>query len=400
MTRQATAPAYRVLIEALMASIAIAGCAMLVVAPLFTELSQALAVPLSRIGLLPAFHGAALAVSAPIVGLTTQRLPRTTLMVSGLIIYGAAWLLASAVTSFPVLLFCAVLMGLGSGLVLPPAYALAGDLAASGAGAAVTRRVVGGWSIAFLAVMPFSALAQWAGWRVAFVTLGLLSLTVALVILRAHKPPPVLPPVGSETRVWPSLAAVLSHTAARRLLLANLINMGGYFAIYTFLGSELRRANDWGPSAAGLVLAVYGLGLTLISLNAHRILEVGARRAGRSGLILLAPILIALPLSVVWPWAAILLIGLWACVQGTVFTSTTVLANEVLPAYRGVVAALQGAGTYLGVMIFTTVAAQIYATAGYAVVGVVCAVSTVMASLVLGRGTTAATSSAPVLRRE
>lgn len=400
MTGRAPAVAYRVLIEALMASVAIAGCAMLVVAPLFTELSEALAVPLSRVGLLPAFHGAALAVCAPIVGLTAQRQPRTTLMVSGLVIYGAAWLLAASVTSFPVLLFCAVLMGIGSGLVLPPAYALAGDLAATGAGAAVTRRVVGGWSIAFLAVMPFSALAQWAGWRTAFATLGLLSVAAALVILRARKPPPVLPPAGSATGVWQSLAAVLGHAPARRLLLANLINMGGYFAIYTFLGSELRRANDWGPSAAGLVLAIYGLGLTLISLNAHRVLEVGPRRAGRACLLLLAPILIALPLSVSWPWAAMGLIGLWACVQGTVFTSTTLLANEVLPAYRGVIAALQGAGTYVGVMIFTTAAAQVYATAGYAMVGVACAVATVVASLVLGRGTTPALTSTPVLRRE
>lgn len=400
MTRQAPVLAYRVLIEALMASVAIAGCAMLVAAPLFTELSQALAVPLSRFGLLPAFHGAALAVCAPIVGLTAQRQPRTTLMVSGLLIYGGAWLLAASVTSFPVLLFSAVLMGIGSGLVLPPAYALAGDLAATGAGAAATRRVVGGWSIAFLAVMPFSALAQWAGWRTAFVTLGLLSIAVALVIMRAPKPQPLLPAAASETRVWPSLAAVLGHSAARRLLIANMINMGGYFAIYTFLGSELRRANDWGPSAAGVVLSIYGLGLTLISLNAHRVLELGARRAGRTCLLLLAPILIALPLSVSWPWAAMGLIALWAFIQGTVFTSTTVLANEVLPPYRGVIAALQGAGTYLGVMIFTTVAAAVYSTAGFAVVGLACAISTVIASLVLGRGTADAPSSSSELRRE
>lgn len=375
---------YPLLTNALMAAVAVVGCAMLVISPLLIELAQAFDVSLSRAGLIPAWYGASLAITAPLIGLVAQQLPRAVLICAGLGLYGVAWLVAAQAGSFSTVLGAFACAGAATGIVQPACYATAGDLAAAGAGARATGRIVGGWSIAFLSVLPFNALAQWIGWRQAFAGLGLLALTIAgIIALAPHPGLRVAAAAGFADRVATAVRTVTADANTRRLLLANALDMGGFFAIYTFLGVSLRGSNDWGASLAGLVMSAYGLGLSIVTLGAVHVERAGPRRAGRTALFCLVPLLVLLPWATSAPWVAGAMIMTWGCLQGTVFAALTTLANESLPVHRGVVAAAMSGATYVGVSSFTAMAAAIHAELGYGPVGVLSGAACVAAAVLM-----------------
>ena len=138
--------------------------------------------------------------------------------------------------------------------------------------------------------------------------------------------------------------------------LANLLDMGAFFSVYAYLGTQLRAANGWGPTLAGLTLACYGIGLALASLNGRLIDRVGTLRSARASLLVLVVVLATLPWLADRPWLMAIGMVAWGLVQGGFFTAITALASDQLPALRGVVTALLSGSTYLGVALYAPAA--------------------------------------------
>ena len=377
----------RLLVVALMLGVAAVGATIFAISPLLPDIAAAFGVTVARAGVLPGAFGISLALVAPIVGLTAQGLPRAMVIVAGLTVFAIAWLAALFAREFSSLILLAVLAGGATGAVLPATYAYAADLSSYEERARLMGRIVSGWSIAILAVVPVMALAAQAwSWRWAFGALAGFALAIALLLAVSPRPSAR---AGREplnrALIVASLVRVLAHRPTRLVLAANLLDMGAFYAVYSFAGTELRRLNDWGASPAGLVVAAYGVGLAIVTFNGRLIDRWGKRRSAIGALLALGVVLSVLPWLASVPLAMAAGIVVWGLAQGTFFTAITTLATEQIPELRGVAVALLSGATYLGVTMYTPLSALLYGLAGYWAVGLEAAAGCLIAAALLSR---------------
>jgi len=378
---------YPLLTRAAMLAVATVGATIFAISPLLPDIADSFAIAPGHAGLLLTVYSIVLALAAPIVGLTAKQLPRSRLIIAGLVVFALAWLGAGQARSFEVLLALGALAGAATGTVLPAAYALAGDLSSYEQRGRAVGRIVSGWSIAILLVVPTMAFAAQAiDWRGAFIGLAIAALGCAVAIAVAPKPPPV-PALGPlvVAALVADLRAVLSDRGAQLVLAVNLIDMGAFYGVYTFLGSELRQVNGWDSGVTGLVIAVYGLGLYIVTRNAHWIDRVGKERSGVIALGGLGALLVMLTLVVGFPVLALIGLLCWGLLQGTFFTAITALATEQVVRLRGVMTAMLSCSTYVGVTLFTPCTAWLYDRFGYYAVGIACGLASIAGAALLTR---------------
>jgi predicted MFS family arabinose efflux permease len=377
---------YPALVAALMLGVMTVGATVFAFSALLPDIAAGFGVPVARAAIVPAVFGLSLALVAPGVGLAVRRLPRANVIAVGLVVYAAAWVAAVSIRRFEVLLALAAVAGGATGAVLPATYAYAADLAPADQRARVMGRIVTGWSLSILLMVPLmSAVTQFAGWRVAFGLLAACALLVAGALRIVPRPPPAPLDADGADGVAASLRRVLTDRPTMLVLAANLLDMGAFYGVLAFAAAEMRRVGGLGASLAGLALAAYGAGLAITSVNAHRIDRWGRKRAGVGALVLLACWLPVLPWLARWPWAMAAGILAWGVVQGAFFTSITTLATDQIPDLRGVVTALLGGSTYLGVSLYTPVSAALYAGPGYWAVGLASAAGCAVAAVLLAR---------------
>ncbi len=382
---QTIADAFPLLVAGLVAAVATVGATIFAISPLLPDIAASFGVTPAQAGRLIGFYGLSMAIVAPTVGLLARRLPRAQVIIAGLLLFALVWLLAGVTRRFDVLLGLTLLAGAATGAVIPAAYAYAGDLSNFAQRGQVMGRIVSGWSIGILLVVPVMATASQAvGWQAAFAALGVTALLAAATLALAPRPRVT---AGGETAaalpVGPSLRRVLSHRPTLFVLVVNGIDMGAFYAVYAFLGNEIRRINDWGAAPVGLAIAAYGAGLLLVTLNGRFIDRVGKTRSAVAALAVLAGLLGGLPWVVGAPALLIPAIVVWGCTQGVFFTAITSLATEQIPELRGVVTALLSGATYLGVTLFSPLAVLLYERSGFAAVGALAGLASILAALLL-----------------
>ena len=380
-----TADRYPLLVLGLTAAVATVGATIFAISPLLSDIAASFGIAPAQAGRLIGVYGLAMAIVAPTVGLLARRLPRARVIVAGLLLFALVWLAASWTSRFDVLLALTLLAGAATGAVIPATYAYAGDLSSFAHRGQVMGRIVSGWSIAILLVVPLMAIASQAiGWQLAFAGLAGAALVSALLLALAPRPPPTAAiEEAARIPVGPSLRRVFSHRPTLVVLLVNCIDMGAFYAVYAFLGSELRRVNDWGAAPAGFAIAAYGVGLLVVTLNGRLIDRVGKTRSATAALAALGVVLCGLPWLVGTPILLVVGVIVWGCVQGVFFTAITSLATEQIPELRGVVTAMLSGSTYLGVTVFSPLAVLLYERLGFAAVGAFSALACVAAAALL-----------------
>lgn len=375
---------------ATMAAVAVVGASAFAIAPLLPDIAGEFDVGVAQAGLLIAAYSASVAVTAPLCGLSAQRLPRATVIVAGLVLFAASWLAVLLVTRFEGMLAVAALAGIASGAVLPAAYAYAGDLSSFANRGRVMGYIVSGWSIAILVVAPaMAAGAQVMNWRYVFAGLALAALGAAAGLALARKPAAPRPS-PSERPFWhdvfANLRTVLTHRATLVVLTANFLDMGAFYGIFSYLGSEIRVRLEVGSSVTGVIMASYGVGLAIVTLNGRIFDRIGIWRTAVVSLALLSGLLLAIPHLVVHVAVITLAVAAWGILQGSFFTTITALATEQIPHLRGVVTAILSCTTYLGMTAFTLLASAVYGDLGYGALGVLSAAAAAAGSLLLATG--------------
>ena len=206
-------------------------------------------------------------VGAPLLAVGRARLSRRMMLIALMAWVAVANLLSAAAPSFGWLLFYRFLSGLPHGAYFGLAALVAASLVEDDRRMVAVGRVMAGLTVATVVRVPAAnLLAQLGGWRASFVVVAALALaTIAAVwALVPHDPgrrdAPFLAELDAllNPRVWLTLGI-------------GAIGFGGMFAIYTYLVPTLAIVTHAPALAVPVVLALFGIGMTLGNLLVPRL---------------------------------------------------------------------------------------------------------------------------------
>lgn len=222
---------------------------------LLTSIGSSFAISDGAAGLMMTVPGILAAIAAPTVTVATRRLDRRTMLCALMLLLAVANLLAAVATAYWVMAVSRVLVGL-----------VIGGFWSIGAGLAVRlvrpERVGTATAVIFSAVPLGSVLGvpagtligHLAGWRAAFVVLGVMAMAVfvALVALVPRLP------ADQVTRLSVLGGLLRSRGTWTALALTFLIVLA-HFGTYTYVTPFLQQVTRVGPGQITTFLLVYGV---------------------------------------------------------------------------------------------------------------------------------------------
>lgn len=203
-------------------------------------------------------------IGAPLIAVLAARIARRTLLIGLMLFYAAANLLSGMAPSYHWMLAFRFLSGLPHGAYFGVAALVAASLVPTNKRAQAVSRVMAGLTVATIIGVPAASwLGLAVGWRWSFAIVAVLAVTTALLVWRyaPHDQPAEgaspLRELGAlgKRQVWLTLAT-------------GAIGFGGLFAVYTYVASTMLEVTHVSAALVPLVLAVFGVGMTIGNLGA------------------------------------------------------------------------------------------------------------------------------------
>ncbi|MER5843015.1 MFS transporter [Streptomyces prasinus] len=255
---------------------------------LLPQIADGVGVSVPHAGNLVSAYALGVVVGAPLLTGIGARIPhkRLLLLLAGLFVVGNA---ASALAPDFGLLFAArFLAGLPHGALFGVGAVVASRLVAPGRAARAVSKMFLGLTVANIIGVPAStALGQQLGWRSAYWAVTAIGL-VALLMLACFVPHQ---PRGRQSGIRTELRAMGNRQVAIGMAVA-VVGFGGFFAVYSYLVPMLTNLTGMSDSSTTLVLALYGVGMTLGTLIAGPLTDRALRPTLYAGLALLAAALV------------------------------------------------------------------------------------------------------------
>ncbi|MER8001658.1 MFS transporter [Streptomyces sp. NPDC095613] len=274
-------------------------------------------------GYLVSAYAIGVVIGAPLLTAVGSRVPRKKmlLLLMGLFIVGN---LASALApGFGWLLAGRVLAGLPHGAFFGVGAVVAARLVNEGRQARAVATMFLGLTVANIVGVPAATLlGQHLGWRATFLVVTLIGLAALASLAR------LVPyvPVESHQNVGREMRA-LGHRQVLLGLVTAVFGFAGVFAVYSYLASITTEVMGFGESSVTLVLALFGIGMTLGALVAGPLTDRALRPTLYASLGALAVVLVAFRFTVHVQWAALVTVVVLGAVG---FMTTTPLQMLVM----------------------------------------------------------------------
>ncbi len=248
-------------------------------------------------------------VGAPLLAVLTARMARRTVLIALMACFGIANAASALAPTYEAMLVARFFSGLPHGAYFGIAALVAASLVPAEKRTQAIGRVMLGLTTATIVGVPLAnALGQAIGWRWGFGVVAVLAAaTMAMVAWVAPRDRP-------DRSASP--LAELSVLRSGQLWLTlgiGAIGFGGMFAVYTYLASTLIEVTGAGPAMVPVVLAVFGIGMTIGNLVVPRFAD-RALMPTAGGLLLWSAATLALyPLAAGQLWsmlAIVFLIGI------------------------------------------------------------------------------------------
>lgn len=255
---------------------------------LLPQIADGLGVSVPHAGNLVSAYALGVVVGAPVLTGIGARVPhkRLLLLLTGLFVVGNT---ASALAPNFGLLFAArFLAGLPHGALFGVGAVVASKLVAPDRAARAVSRVFLGLTIANIIGVPAgTALGQHLGWRYAYCAVAVIGLVAlaALALLVPHQPR------GPQAGIRQELRAMGNRQVFIGLATA-VVGFGGFFAVYSYLVPMLTHLTGISDASTTLVLALYGVGMTVGTLLAGPLTDRALRPTLYAGITLLAAALV------------------------------------------------------------------------------------------------------------
>lgn len=327
-----------------------------VIMGLLPEVASAYGVSIPAAGHLITGYALGVVIGAPLLSALATKVPRKAMLIGLMALFTAGNLASAFAPTFGLLLLARIVSALPHGAFFGVGAVVATELARPDRRARAMSLMFAGLTVANVVGVPLSTmLGQHLGWRATFVTvagIGALAMTaIAALVPSLERSTGVS--LRTEVRtfrspqVWLSLAVVT-------------FGFGGTFAVYSYIAPTMRDVAGFGPSMVTVLLALYGLGLTVGNLLGGYLADRAALMPGiYAGLAGLVAVLVAFTLTVhVQVLAALTVFALGAAG----FVAVPMVQTRIMDKARGAptlaAAAIQSAsnianalGAYLGGMV-------------------------------------------------
>ncbi|MGG5886761.1 MFS transporter [Falsiroseomonas sp. HC035] len=344
------------------------GCGMRMLDPLLPMLAREFNTGLGAVAPLIGVFALSYGLAQLVIGPLGDRLGKMRVVALSLGLYAATLLAAAFAGGLSPLLVIRMLAGLAAAAVVPLLMAHIGDSVPYGQRQAVLGRFLTGMVAAQMLAGPLSGIvADFAGWRVSFLGLGVMA-TAITVLFVAWQGRALWQVQSGESRGIGlyGFLRILEKPAGRRLLLAAALNgmllFGGAFP---FIASMLIERFHLSAAEAGLVVASFGLGSLVYTRSAGWLIA----RLGERGMVLwggggVALALAAFALAPNW-WVVALaqaVVGLlFFMLHGVLQARST----EALPEARGTAVSAFAMALFLGQSIGAVLFGTLIVTAGF-----------------------------------
>ncbi|MGW1655385.1 MFS transporter [Streptomyces atratus] len=281
---------------------------------LLTSIGSDFAVSDGTAGLMMTMPGLLAAVSAPLVTVATARVDRRVMLCAFMLLLALADFLIAAATDYRIVLVSRVMVGITIGGFWSIGAGLAGRLvrpASVGRATAVVFSAVPLGSV--LGVPAGTFIGGLAGWRTAFVVMGVLSVGVLALMLLVVPP---LPP-AQVTRAS-LLRTVLDRPCTRFALLLTFLIVLSHFATYTYVTPFLEQVTHAGPALITVFLLVYGAAGIVGNFVGGALVTRRPRAAVSLAAGLIAAATALLPVLGRWEAGAVALLVVWGVAYGAV----------------------------------------------------------------------------------
>jgi DHA1 family inner membrane transport protein len=258
-------------------------------------------------GLLISAYAFGVMLGAPLMTLTTGRVPRRTLLIALMGIFTLGNLLAAVSTSYEMLLAARLITSLNHGAFFGVGAIVAAGLVPQNKQAGAVAAMFMGLTIANVVGVP---LATWAGdqigWRTSFWGISALGV-VAMTALRLTLPKIAAPAAGKAL----AEIKVLGRGPVLAALALTVIGASAMFTVFTYITPILQQETHASIGFVTAMLVTYGLGMTVGNWLGGRFADRSVDRTLTVTLAALAALLVAFAFAMPFAGISAVLIFFW-----------------------------------------------------------------------------------------
>lgn len=274
-------------------------------------------------GYLVSAYALGVVIGAPLLTALGSRIPRKRMLLLMMAVFTAGNLASALAPNFGLLIAGRLLAGLPHGAFFGVGAVVAARLVKEGRQARAVATMFLGLTVANIVGVPAATLlGQHLGWRATFLVvaaIGLLAMA-SLAKLVPHMPRDAQHGVKQEIRALGNRQVLLG-------LLTAVFGFAGVFAVYSYLASMMTEVTGFTESTVPVVLALFGIGMTLGALAAGPLTDRALRPTLYGSLGALAVTLVVFDFTVHVKWAALATVVVLGAVG---FMTTTPLQMLVM----------------------------------------------------------------------
>lgn len=301
---------------------------------LLPNVADDLGVTVPAAGHLVSAYAIGVVVGAPLLAAVGVRIPRRRMLIALMGLFTVGNLASALAPDYGTLLAGRVLAGLPHGTFFGVGAVVAARLVREGRQARAVATMFLGLTVANIVGVPGgTALGQQLGWRATFLVVTVIGLAAmaALAALVPHLPPERREGAGGAGAELRREVRALGDRQVLLGLLTAVFGFAGVFALYSYLASMVTQVTGMAESSVTVVLALFGVGMTLGALAAGPLTDRALRPTLYGALAALAAVLVAFRFTVHVPWAAMATVVVIGAVG---FMTTTPLQMLVMEKAR------------------------------------------------------------------
>lgn len=266
-----------------------------------------LGVSIPAAGLLVSAYAIGVLIGAPLMTLTTGRIPRRYLLIGLMAIFTLGNLMSALASDYTSLLIARVVTSLNHGAFFGVGSVVAASLVAPDKRAGAVAAMFMGLTLATIGGVPLAAwFGELLGWRTAF--WGIAGLGVITMLALWFALPNVELPKGDGALAE---IRVLGRGPVLAALALTVVGSSAMFTVFTYIAPILSTQTHASTGFITAILVLYGVGLTLGNMWGGKAADRSIDRTLIASLGALILVLLAFTVLMRWPLPAAVAILIW-----------------------------------------------------------------------------------------